>query len=132
MQKEEFLTKVQNLGGLENEDQALKMTEVFLATLGEWLYRTECQKLAAQLPKEFESFLFDVHNPEQSSSEVLHYPLGEFYNRVKARTNVGWEQAVEGTKAVAEVLRQAVSAGQIEDVMRQLPDEFDELFEVKT
>ena len=128
MQKEEFLDKVQDYIGLDSEDEALQMTEIFLATLGEWLYRTEARKLAAQLPKEFQDFLFKEQKPETTRAETVGYPLEEFYIRIKARADISFPEGVRIAKAVAQVLEEAVSPGELEDVSQKLPDDFKELF----
>ena len=128
MQRKEFLNKVQDYGGLDSTDEALQMTEIFLSTLGEWLYRTEARKLAAQLPKEFQDFPFKEQDPERTRAEVAHYPLEEFYNRIKGRADVTFKDAVRIAKAVAQALKEAVSPGEIENVLEELPDEFNELF----
>ena len=128
MQKEEFLNKVQDYGSLDSKDEALRMTDIFLATLGEWLYRTEARKLAAQLPKEFQDFLFKEKKPEVTRADTVRHPLEEFYNRIKARADIGFNEGVRIAKAVAKVLEEAVSPGEMEDVLQKLPDDFNELF----
>jgi uncharacterized protein (DUF2267 family) len=128
MQRKEFLNKVQDYGGLENADEALHMTEIFLSTLGEWLYRTEAHNMASQLPKEFQKFPFKEQDPEHTRAEVDSYPLEEFYNRIKGRADVTFKEAVKIAKAVAQALKEAVSPGEIENVLEELPDEFNELF----
>ena len=129
MQQEEFLKKVQDYGGLESRDDALRITEVFFSTLGEWLYRTEIRKLATQLPKEFEDFFYKEQDPEQSPADVSRYKLEVFYTRIKARADIGYNEAVKLSKAAARVLQESVSPGEMEDVIQKLPDEFDKLFE---
>lgn len=132
MQQDEFLSKVQDYGGLDSPDEALRMTEIFLATLGEWLYRTEDRKLSAQLPKAFQDFVYEEQEPERTRAQTVHLPPEEFYNRIKGRADIRYQEAVRISKAVARVLEEAVSPGEIEDVLQELPNEFSELFTAQT
>lgn len=132
MQQDEFLAKVQNYGGLDDQEEALRMTEIFLATLGEWLYRTEERKLSAQLPKQFQDFVYRQQDPEQTRGDTVHLPPEDFYNRIKGRANLSYQEAVRISKAVARVLEEAVSPGEIEDVLEELPHGFKELFTTQT
>ena len=128
MQQDEFLNKVQNYGDLDSTDEALRMTEIFLGTLGEWLYRTEVHNLAAQLPRELQGFLYRERDPERVREQTEHLPLEEFYNRIKARADVTYKEAARIAHAVARVLQEAISPGEMEDVLEELPDEFGTLF----
>jgi uncharacterized protein (DUF2267 family) len=128
MQQEEFLSKVQDYGGLDSEDEALRMTEIFLGTLGEWVYRTEAQKLAAQLPTEFQEFFFTQQDPERTRTQTEKLPLEEFYNRIKSRAEIRFKEAVKIAKAAARVTEEAVSSGAMTAVLQTLPNDFDELF----
>ena len=57
-----------------------------------------------------------------------NYDLEEFYNRVSARANLGYPDAVRYSRSVMAVLCRAVSEGKINDVFDKLPDQFKELF----
>ncbi|MEW5804308.1 MAG: DUF2267 domain-containing protein [bacterium] len=121
MQYHEFIDRVQKLAGLESADKAVKATEATLETLGERLYRTERDELAAQLPKELKECLFRRQDTER-------FLLEDFYKRVSARADVHYHRAVELAQAVAAVLRGAVSQGELSDILAGLDAEYGELF----
>ncbi len=128
MQYDEFIHRVQENAGLATQAEAVQLTKAVLGTLGERLYRTERDDLAAQLPKGLKEFLFAEQDPENIRQEVRRFSLEEFYNRVSARAEIGRPDAVKQAQAVMAVLQEAVSAGEVADVMAELPDEFGELF----
>jgi uncharacterized protein (DUF2267 family) len=127
MRYDEFISRVQERAGLAR-DEAVRSTEATLATLGERLYRTERENLAAQLPDELKEDLFKEVDSEVTRRDVDRFSLEEFYIRVSARAEIGYPDAVKRAQAVIAVLREAVSAGEIEDVLSKLPDEYGELF----
>jgi uncharacterized protein (DUF2267 family) len=129
MQYDEFIRRVQKNAKLDSPEEAKELTEVVLGTLGERLYRTERNDLAAQLPKEMKGFLFSQQEPEQTRQEVRRFSLEEFYNRVRARTKVGYPAAVAQTQAVMQVFQEAISAGERGDALATLPEEFKELLQ---
>lgn len=55
------------------------------------------------------------------------FALEEFYNRVTARAGAGYPAAVEQAKAVMATLREAIPAGEWQDLRQELPDEYEEL-----
>lgn len=128
MRKEDFLERVRKQAGLKSLAEAGRVTQAVLETLGEFLYRDECEDLAAELPGELKGALFRIHSPEQAPYRVRRLPLQQFYNRVGARADLGYPAAVRSTQAVGRVLRQAVSSGQIDDVIEALPVEYREIF----
>ncbi len=132
MRYHEFIHRVQEHTDLETPEEAVQLTKAVLATLGERLYRTERDDLAAQLPDRLKEFLFAEQDPENTRRDVQRFPLAEFYNRVSARAEIGRPDAIEQTKAVVAVLQEAVSAGELKDVMAELPDEYSELFQRST
>ena len=56
------------------------------------------------------------------------YDLEEFYNQVASRSDTGYPQAAIRARAVTAVLQEAVSAEKIDDILSQLPKEYEELF----
>ena len=115
-----FVEKVQEYTGLEKED-ATKLIKAVLETLSERMPRTHRQHLAAQLPDDMKELL-----PGQNRME--YFLLEDFYQRVGNRADVGYQQAVIYSRAVARVLGEAVARGELEDIMSALPDEYRELF----
>lgn len=128
MQYDEFIQRVQIEGGIDDGDEALRATQAVLGTLGECIYRTEQSHLAAQLPHGIREFLASKPH-ETNRGNVDQVSLEDFYERVGARMNARFPHAVKMTHAVTEVLMDAVSAGEIADIKRELPNDFGKLFE---
>jgi len=121
MKSEKFLEQVNQRAGLASTEEVRRVVEGALETLGERLEKTEREKLAAQVPDPLKKMLFKRQATER-------YSLEEFYNRISARADVGYPDAVAGTRAVMAVLKEAVSRGEIDHILAQLPDEYEELF----
>jgi uncharacterized protein (DUF2267 family) len=128
MQYQEFVQRVQSKAGLSSHEEALHTIKTTLATLGERLYRTERQKLAAQLPTELKGLLSERVSAEATRQDVDRFPLEEFYNRVSARLDISYDQAAGQSQAVASVLQQAVSPDQIRAVKDTLSADYETLF----
>lgn len=129
MQYDEFIHRVQERTDLADEDTAVRVTEAVLGTLGECLYRTERRKLGAQLPKQLRASLYSVQSPENTRQDTERFSLEEFYNRIRARADIGGRDTEPYTRAVLAVLQEAVSAGEIADVMDKLPAEYSTPFQ---
>jgi uncharacterized protein (DUF2267 family) len=129
MQYDEFIQRIQEYAGVDDSEQAVRVTEAVLGTLGERLYRTEQSQLAAQLPRGIREFLTAEQTQETTRGQVERYGLEEFYNRVSARADIGYPHAVKLARGVMGVLQEAVSAGEIEQIKQELPDEYDKLFQ---
>lgn len=93
-----------------------------LETLNERLTGGEAKDFAAQLPKEVQPAL------QPKTEEAEDFSLDEFYRRVAERAGVDIETARVDAQAVMRVLREAVTFGELDDVMAQLPAEFNILF----
>lgn len=61
--------------------------------------------------------------------ESESFGLTEFYGRVAEREGVDYPVTVHHARAVVSVVREAVTAGEIDDVREQLPDQYNALFE---
>ncbi len=96
--------------------------ETVLETFAERITRTERDNLAAQLPDAMKEILYQVKDTEQ-------FELEEFYNRVTLRLDIGFPNAVKHSRSVMVTLKEAVSQGQIQDILNQLPPEYEEIFE---
>jgi uncharacterized protein (DUF2267 family) len=123
MQTAEFLGQVQNKARLATLGQAMRATRATLETLAERLGPDESRHLAAQLPHEIQLFLADAGTPmpERFSSD-------EFLLRVCAREGIDLPESTHHARAVIDVLTQAVSRGEILDVLDRLPDDYRRLF----
>ncbi|SDY23267.1 Uncharacterized conserved protein, DUF2267 family [Micromonospora pattaloongensis] len=102
-------------------EQAEVLSYTTLQTLAERIPGDEARDLAAQLPK-------PLHEPLTKRQVVAEqFDVDEFLNRVWQRSGLDAEQVTDGVRAVLTTARSAVTAGEFEDVMAQLPQEFHEL-----
>src|SRR4029450_7504959 len=113
----EFISKVPERTALPR-DEADAITRATLQTLGERITGGEARDLAAQLPHELQDSLASA--PE----EAEQFDLDEFIRRVAERAQVAPGDARSGVSAGVEQVEEAVSFGEFDDVMAQLPDEF--------
>jgi uncharacterized protein (DUF2267 family) len=113
---DEFVGAVSQRGGLSRE-QAEVLTRATLETLAELMTPDEIEDLAAQLPKPLKESL---RPPERTEA----FGIEEFVRRVSERAKVPIPLAAVGTRAALTTVREAVSEGEFEDVMAQLPDEY--------
>lgn len=122
MRYDEFVDRVQHRAELASRSESAKVVEAVLETLGERLGTTEREDLAAQLPEELRALVLERH-------ETDRYPLEEFYRRVGARADVLYARAMDYARAVASVLKEAISPGELKDIRARLPAEYKKLFE---
>jgi uncharacterized protein (DUF2267 family) len=106
--------------------QAEQLTQATLVTLAERITGGESRDLAAQLPKELRGFLDKRQEPAEA------FGLDEFVRRVSLRAGVDRELARNGVQAEFQTLYAAVGGGEFEDVMAQLPKEFQQLVPMPT
>jgi uncharacterized protein (DUF2267 family) len=123
MQFDEFINRVQEQAKMDTSEKAISLTKAVLETLGERLDRKVRNGVAAQLPKELKDFLLT------GSDQTDRYPLAEFYNRVGARADLKYQDAVKRTLQVFVVLQRALPSGEIQDILEDLPPEYEALFE---
>ena len=122
MQTDEFLGQVQNKAHLVTLGEAMRATRATLETLAERLGQDDTRHLAARLPHEIQLFLSEgLPVPERFSSE-------EFLLRVCAREDIDLPLSTDHARAVMDVLTQAVSSGEIMDLLERLPEDYRRLF----
>jgi uncharacterized protein (DUF2267 family) len=122
MKYDEFLRAVATRAGVP-QDEAAVITEAVLETLAERISGGEARDLAAQLPGPLQRPLQDAAEPAEP------FELDEFVGRVADRADLEPEEALEATRAVLATVREAVTGGEFEDVLSQLPREFTDLIE---
>jgi uncharacterized protein (DUF2267 family) len=122
MQFEDFIRAVQEQARLDSHDEAIAITRAVLETLGERLDRKTRNGIEAQLPNELKDFLL------AREENADRYDLAQFYSRVAARADLKYQKATERTRQVVSVLRQAITEGELQDIMESLPHDYDELF----
>ena len=128
MQHAEFVDRVMQNAEFQSRDQAETLIMQALGTFGERIYRTKRDYLAAQLGRRLKQYLYSRADPETSRQDTPRFLLEEFYNRVSARADIGFPEVIQGSRAVMQVLQQAVTAPVIEEVLSDLPGEYRELF----
>jgi len=132
MEYDEFIEQVQEAAELDSPEQAVGAAEATLGTLGEMLSPKERHDLAAELPKPLKECLSTwMERPPREMMHPHRFNLEEFYHRVAARSGVRYPAAVRHSHAVMQTLRQAVSQGELRDVLRELPDEYEGLISGK-
>ena len=123
MQYQEFVDRVRQRAGLASFAEAEAATQATLTTLGEYLTEGEGLDLAAQLPQGLAELL-----RRQSPERSMIFSLNDFLQRVGEEEGVGIEEASAHARAVMGVLEEAVTEGEMDDIRRQFPSEFDPLF----
>lgn len=121
MNHDEFVDLVKHRARLDTDSDALRTIEATLTTLSERIGMDEAQELAAQLPSGIKENL--THRQPQKS-----FGLDEFYNKVSIRSSVGFPEVERQARAVISVVSETVSAGEIDDVLARLPEEYIPLF----
>ena len=119
MNQKEFLESVTVRGRLSPQ-QAERLTEATLTVLADRISAGEAEDLAAQLPKGVRDWLVSKEEPAQK------FDLEEFIRRVSDRAAVDLDTSTRGAWAVLSTIRRAVTTGEFEDVLAQLPKEFRE------
>ncbi len=118
----ELVGRIEDTSGLDTEgaEQALAAT---LTTLAERISEEEANDLASQLPGEVKGQLMGA----PADGEV--FSADEFVKRVADREGgVPPDEARTHAEAVLVTLREAISGGEFEDILLQLPDDYLELF----
>lgn len=121
MDYNQFVKEVQEKAGCGTKQEAVKAVQATLQTLSERLFKGEADQLAAQLPRELQLYL-------QEPQERGKFKVEEFLQRVGRREGIEPRLAEQHARAVIEVLCKAVSRGEIDDVISQLPKDFWPLF----
>jgi len=128
MEYDAFIGRVQERAELNSPDEAAAAVKATLGTLGEMLSPKERHDLAAQLTKGLKECLtLWMERPPRERAHPHRFTLEEFYHRVAARSDVRYPAAIRHSQAVIRVLKEAVSEGELQDILRELPDEYEEL-----
>jgi uncharacterized protein (DUF2267 family) len=123
MRYERFIKEVKRRAHLSSQSDAVAAVRATLMTLAERLTADECEDLAAQLTHEI---AFYVREGSLNVGPKLSYD--DFVERIANRAEVPIPQAVFRARVVLEVLSEAVSKGEMNDVRAQLPRDFAPLF----
>ena len=127
MNADEFLAHVRERADLESTDEARAATEATLRAFGSRLTEPEAEDLAAQLPEEFGADL-----TWESGTEPESFDADAFVARVREReaddSRIDDDDVEAHARAVASVLTDAVSSGELSDIRAQLPGGYERLF----
>lgn len=134
MDHDTFIGEVQNRAELPSRGAALSASRAPLQTFGERVQEGEATNLASQLPDELGRFL------EEHADTTDSFGFREFVERVAERDeNLGSEDGIDDddrsdaalhARAVVDVLDEAVTEGQVEDLRTKLPEDYEDLFEL--
>lgn len=122
MKYSEFVGQVHHRAEMASENEAVRAIRATLQTLGERLFGGEPGDLAAQLPQEIGAYLAMGDGQER-------FGFDEFLKRVAKREGVDLPVATYHARVVVDVLKEAVTPGEIEDALAQLPETYNALFE---
>src|SRR5438874_12863904 len=125
MTYDQFVGQVQNRAKLASKGEAVAAIRATLETLAERLAGGAAEKLAAQLPQEIGEYLRAPIGAGMGDS----FSLDEFFQRAANRERVDKPDTVYHARVVMEVLAEAVSAGEVQKVLAQLPNDYIPLFE---
>lgn len=125
MDHDDFIGQVQQRARLDSRGAAETATRATLETLAERLAGGEPEHLASQLPPEIGLHL------RRSGDAQDSFDVDGFYERVADRSTEGVDRsaATFHAKAVLSVVRDAVTEGQWEHVVSQLPADYADLFD---
>ena len=120
MDYETFTRTTAERAGLP-EEAAERLEHATLRTLADRISGGEAQDLAAQLPGPLKD---DLRTPREDAEA---FGVDEFVRRVAERGHVDPGEARTGAAAVLITVREAVTPGEFDDVLSQLPQEYREL-----
>lgn len=123
MKHDEFIGEVQHRTEQASRGRAIRVTRAVLTTLGERLQPGEASDLAGPLPIEIDRFVLNA-----DSGQIFDYQ--EFVSRVAERANAEYADANFYAQAVIDVVSETVNEDELADVRDQLPEDYEELFEL--
>ena len=129
MDHDSFIGEVQNRAELASRGEALSATRATLETLGERIEEGQATNLAAQLPEELGRYLSEAADTTET------FDFQAFVQHVSERDeNLAGDDDLSAAalhaRCVVDVVDEAVTEGQLDDVRDQLPDDYADLFEL--
>ncbi|TFV87097.1 DUF2267 domain-containing protein [Blastococcus sp. CT_GayMR20] len=121
MRYDEFLAKVREHGEYADQTEADRATRAVLGLLGQRLVDGERKDLAAQLPGELQDAVLTA-GPQEA------FGVEEFLRRVAGELSATEETARWDASAVLTTLAEAVSGGELNQILTQLPAGYAPLF----
>ena len=123
MREQEFIGRLNRLGGFGSKDEAMKVLSATAATMWERLPDGQMECLAAALPA---GIAAAFEKPAGTRGES--FSVEEFMSRVSRRAEEPMQQTVRHVRAVAEVIQEAVPAEVMNEVYATLPYDIRQLF----
>lgn len=122
MKAHEFHAAVRGRGGYASSQEAQRVTTAVLGLLGQRLAGGESKDLAAQLPGELQAPLLEAEGPAEGIG------VQEFIARAAQVLGSSEEAALRDVSAVLTTVAEAISGGQLNQVLTQLQPAYAELF----
>lgn len=122
MKAHEFHARVRERGNYADAQEAQRVTTAVLGLLGQRLAGGESKDLAAQLPLELQAPLLEA----DASAESIG--VQEFCSRVARELGSSEETALWDASAVLTTVAEAVTGGQLNQVLTQLQPGYAQLF----
>ncbi|MBW1602591.1 DUF2267 domain-containing protein [Streptomyces sp. JJ66] len=119
---DEFLMTVTEAGGYADREDAARVMEAVISTLGDRLPPETAGHLAEQLPEPVAELI------EGANSTPRHWGVSEFVHRVAEITGDTEEQAEAHSRAVLTAVAGQVSGGELNKVISDLPSGYADLF----
>lgn len=120
MNRDEFLAKVRELGEYADRAETERATRAVLGLLGQRL-GDEAKDLAAQLPG-------DLADAVLTEGAAESYGEAEFLRRLASELGATEETARWDASAVLTTVAEAVTGGQLNQILTRLPSGYAELF----
>ena len=120
MKYDEFVDRVAQRAGISDRAEAERTAVVVLQELCDRITGDEAWDLLAQLPAQLKQAVI-------ISPAALPLPADEFVDRVASALDVPFDEAKERVRAVFATLREAVSWGELADVLAQLEPDYADL-----
>jgi uncharacterized protein (DUF2267 family) len=108
-----------------SSERAVELTQATLETLAERLTGGEVLDLAIQLPRPLQVVL----KPGPDTEAADRFGAAEFVARVGQRAGVDGNAARDAIRAVFTTLREAISGGEFDDLVTQLPRDYRDMVE---
>ncbi|MFI7606573.1 DUF2267 domain-containing protein [Micromonospora sp. NPDC049366] len=122
MKYHEFVAAVRERGEYASAAEAEGVIRAVLSVLAARLTPGEARDLASQLPQGVAEILEEQHEP------TLQLSVQEFLNRIAAGTGATTRTAQWDAGAVLSTVADAVTWGELNDVITQLPSGYAALF----
>jgi uncharacterized protein (DUF2267 family) len=123
MRHDEFLAQVRERGEYNDQKEAEEISLAVLSVLASRITGNEAKDLAAQLPEPL-----DGPMREAADSAAETFGVNEFLERVAQLTGARPRTAEWDAGAVLSTLSEAISGGELNQIISQLPSGFAPLF----